>query len=57
VQIAHDPARPAEWLKPQPDQPLHFQIDGDPQHSFVPYWQIIDQSFTCFPVIEVPRGS
>jgi DUF1680 family protein len=57
VAIAQDPARPQDWLKPRPNQPLQFSIEGDPAHSFVPYWQITDQSFTCFPVIEIPRKS
>jgi len=52
VTIHHDPAQVARWLKPQPGRPLHFAIDGDTQHSFLPYWQVGDQTFTCFPVIE-----
>jgi hypothetical protein len=53
VQIAHDPANPHGWLKAKPGQPLHFAIDGDAEHSFMPYWQVTeDQTFTCFPVID-----
>jgi DUF1680 family protein len=52
VQIAHDPAKPHDWLKPEPDQPLHFAIDGDAEHFFMPYWQVTEQTFTCFPVID-----
>jgi len=52
VRIAHHPARPQDWLRPRPDQPLHFAIDGDTRYSFMPYWQVTDQTYTCFPVIE-----
>ena len=52
VLIKHDPSRPNEWLKPDPDRPLHFAVDGDTQHGFWPYWQVEDQAFTTFPVVE-----
>jgi hypothetical protein len=56
VEIAHDPARPRDWLIPKSDEPLHFAIEGDPEHSLQPYWQVADQSFTCFPVLDhTPR--
>ena len=51
VEIAHDPARPRDRLRPMKDQPLHFSIEGDSGHSFQPYWQVTDQTFTCFPVL------
>jgi len=50
VDIAHDPSRPHDWLTTQ-DQGLHFAIEGDSQHFIEPYWQVADQTFTCFPVI------
>jgi DUF1680 family protein len=39
----------------QQDQfhPLHFNIDGHPQFKYVPYWQVISEPFTCFPVIDL----
>jgi hypothetical protein len=55
VEIAHDPARLRDWLRPEKDQPLHFTIEGDSEHSFQPYWQVADQTFTCFPVLESHR--
>jgi uncharacterized protein len=51
VAIAHDPEKPQDWLKPQTDQPLHFAIEGDSEHFIEPYWQVAEQSFTCFPVL------
>jgi DUF1680 family protein len=50
--IHHDLKDLATWLKPMADRPLHFTIDGDPAHEVLPYWQITDQTFCTFPVIE-----
>lgn len=36
-----------------PHRPLHFSIDGHPQFAYIPYWQVLSQPFTCFPVIDV----
>ena len=41
-------------LRPIANQPLHFAIDGDPDHTFVPYWQIDKEIFTCFPMLKIP---
>ncbi len=38
-------------LRPKPGAPLHFTIDGDPRHEYIPYWQVQDQLFTCYPVL------
>jgi hypothetical protein len=38
-------------LKPKPGSPLHFTLAGDPNTEFMPYWQVADEEFTCFPVI------
>jgi len=43
-------------LKPMPGQPLHFSIDGDTHHQYLPYWQVGEQTFTCYPVI-TPAGA
>lgn len=44
-------------LKPQPNQPLHFTLEHNPGIKYMPYWQIADQSFTCFPVVGIQSGS
>ena len=31
--------------------PLHFAVRGNPGQRFMPYWQVSEQEFTCFPVI------
>ncbi|MGD0896828.1 MAG: beta-L-arabinofuranosidase domain-containing protein [Thermoguttaceae bacterium] len=52
IGIAHDPLKPKEWLKPKPDQPLNFTVDGQAEPCLTPYWQVDAETFTCFPVIE-----
>ena len=39
-------------LKAVTGQPLHFAIDGNPDHHYVPYYSIKEEMFTCFPVID-----
>jgi DUF1680 family protein len=39
-------------LRPKPDAPLHFTIDGNEDHEWIPYWQVGHQRFTCFPIID-----
>ncbi len=39
-------------IKPKADEPLHFSIDGDPDYSYIPYWEVPQkQTFTCFPIV------
>ena len=51
VLIQHDPGKPPSWLKPRADRALHYDIEGDAEHVVMPYWQVSEQTFTCFPVI------
>jgi DUF1680 family protein len=45
-------------LKPKPDQPLHFTIDGDPAHEYIPYWEVpYQQPFTCYPIVDLAPSS
>jgi hypothetical protein len=46
------PAAVRSWLKPVPDQPLHFTVAGQPEYQCLPYWEVSDQTFTCCPIIE-----
>ncbi len=40
-------------IKEDSYRPLHFNIEGHPKLSYVPYWQVISEPFTCFPAIDV----
>jgi len=30
---------------------LHFTVAGDATHEYMPYWEVADQPFTCYPVM------
>ena len=42
-------------LEPKTGQPLHFSIKGDAGHYYIPYYEIGDNSFTCYPAIGTAR--
>jgi hypothetical protein len=52
IQLLQAPQALHDWLKPKPGQPLHFTIAGQPEYEYMPYWQVENQTFTCFPIIE-----
>lgn len=41
----------ASLLEPIPGTPLHFTVRGNPGMQFMPYWQISEEEFTCYPRI------
>lgn len=41
----------AEFLEPVDGVPLHFSLRGDPNQKFIPYWQVSDEEFTCYPQV------
>ncbi len=41
-----------DLIHQDPDRPLHFTIDGHPHFTYIPYWQVVTEPFTCFPVID-----
>ncbi len=43
-------------LQPVPGKPLHFTMDGVAQYQYVPYFQINDELFTCFPALKTPES-
>jgi len=49
--LASSPGNLVKQLAPKPGQPLHFTIAGDAAHEYLPYWQVTDQVFTCYPVL------
>ncbi len=50
IRINHDPNNPKEWMIPDPKAPGHYSILGMPNHHVVPYHEIEQEVFTCFPV-------
>ena len=43
-------------LRPVSGKPLHFAIDGVPHYQYVPYFEIDEELFTCFPVLKTPES-
>ena len=41
----------AKKLLPIGGSPLHFAIDGHAACTYVPYWQVQGEKFTCFPTL------
>lgn len=39
-------------LTPVEGDPLAYRVAGHPGYSYIPYWRIDTQTFTCFPVVE-----
>jgi DUF1680 family protein len=54
IGIQADPANPAGWLLPVAGKPGHFTVLGKPGYEYVPYHEIQDELFTCYPVISKP---
>jgi DUF1680 family protein len=42
-----------ERIKQDPFRPLHFSIEGHPDFTYIPYWQVVTEPFTCYPVIDL----
>jgi DUF1680 family protein len=53
VRGGHRPEDLLKRLRAKPAEPLHFTVEGNPAIEYMPYWQVTDQPFTCFPVIEI----
>jgi hypothetical protein len=49
VLLPHDPSSTEEWLIPT-SEPGHYHVDGFPSADMVPYYEVGDEWFTCFPV-------
>jgi hypothetical protein len=45
------PDQLAELLEPIAGLPLNFSVRGNPGVKFVPYWQIGEEEFTCYPEV------
>ena len=45
------PEELTKQLRPAPGEELHFAIEGDRAHRWVPYWRVANEAFTCYPVV------
>jgi len=51
ARIALPPESLRDHLRAKPGQPLHFAIETDSRHEYVPYWLVGNEPFTCYPVV------
>lgn len=51
VDAGHEAEHLANHLEAVADMPLHFTVRGNPGQKFMPYWQVSDEEFTCYPAI------
>jgi hypothetical protein len=51
VGSGHDAEHLANHLEPIAGLPLHFAVRGNPGQKLIPYWQVSDEEFTCYPTI------
>jgi uncharacterized protein len=42
----------AKLLEPIAGSPLHFSVRGNPGQTFMPYWQVSEEEFTCYPTVK-----
>jgi hypothetical protein len=52
VDIGHDAEHPANHLESIEGSPLHFTVRGDPGQKFMPYWQLSEEEFSCYPTLK-----
>ncbi len=38
-------------LRPKRGEPLHFTVEENPGIEFMPYWQVDEETFNCFPAL------
>ena len=51
IQAEGGPEALAGLLEAMDGSPLHFSVRGNPGLKFMPYWQITDEEFTCYPAV------
>jgi len=49
ARLPHGPGELIRSLAPKAGHPLTFRIDGDPAYEYIPYWQVGERVFTCYP--------
>jgi DUF1680 family protein len=53
LESADDAATLTNQLEAVEDRPLHFTIRGNSGLRLMPYWQITDEEFSCYPIVSV----
>jgi hypothetical protein len=55
MENVRQPEDVVKHLRPVPGHPLHFQVENNPGVEFMPYWQVDDEAFNCFPAVDAQR--
>jgi uncharacterized protein len=50
IMLPVSPARLIKSLKPVPGKPLHFTVNDNRDFEYVPYFEVQDESFSCYPL-------
>lgn len=45
------PEQLADQMVPIEGAPLHFSVRGNSELKFMPYWQVSEEEFTCYPAV------
>ena len=51
VDQGHDAEHLMNQLEPIAGSPLHFTVRGNPGQRLLPYWQVSEEEFTCYPAV------
>ena len=51
IESEHNAQHLANYLDPIEGSPLHFTVRGNPGQRLMPYWQVADEEFTCYPAV------
>ena len=51
LRLKVDPQNPSAWLEPITGQPGHYAVKGHPRYEYLPYHEIAEQTFSCYPIL------
>jgi len=52
LSMKSNPEKLIKELKPIDGKPVHFAIEGNPDLEYLPYLEVKDEAFTCYPEIK-----
>src|ERR1035438_9804569 len=52
VDKGQDAGHLANHMEKIEGSPLHFAVRGNPGQKLMPYWQVSDEEFTCYPAVD-----
>lgn len=52
--LALNPENISNTLTAVAGNPLHFNVKSNPRFTYIPYWEVKDEAFTCVPEVIIP---